>query len=110
MQNDEIILKAIQQIIQRELANPQLKGSWIAHELGMSRMTLHRILKRTISQNARLYILHIRIEYAKYQLLNTSKFIYQIAQEVGYNNAQQFAKLFKKMTGMTPSQFRKSKS
>ena len=109
MQIDEEKLKIIQQIIQKHLANSKLKGELIADELGVSRMTIHRLLKRTIAQNAREYILHNRIKYAQKQLLTTTKYIYQIAQEVGYLDAQQFAKVFKKMTGMSPSQFRKSK-
>ncbi|MFK7948269.1 MAG: helix-turn-helix domain-containing protein [Saprospiraceae bacterium] len=109
MQTDEDILKTIQQIIQKHFSNPKLKGALIAEELGVSRMTVHRLLKRTVGQNTRNYILDIRIKYAQQQLILTSKYVYQIAQEVGYFDAQQFAKVFKKMTRMTPTEFRKSK-
>jgi two-component system response regulator YesN len=109
MQTDQKTLQTIQQIIQTHLANPKLKGELIAAELGVSRMTVHRLLKRTTAQNTREYILQFRIKYTQQQLLTTTKFIYQIAAEVGCFDAQQFAKVFKKTTGITPSQFRKSK-
>lgn len=109
MQNDQKTLQTIQQIIQRQLDNPKLKGELVATELGVSRMTVHRILKRTTTQNTRQYILHIRMKYAQQELLTTTKSIYQIAEEVSYSDARQFAKVFKKTTGMSPSQFRKGK-
>lgn len=48
-----------------------------------------------------------RIERAKMLLENTSKKAYEIADEVGYGDPHYFSITFKKMTGMTPTEYAK---
>lgn len=54
------------------------------------------------------YCTQIRISHAKTQLHTTEKSIQQIAFDVGYNDEKYFSRLFKKITGQNPSDFRKS--
>jgi two-component system response regulator YesN len=51
-----------------------------------------------------------RIEEAKKLLLGSDEAISNIATEVGFDNFTYFSTLFKKYTGSTPSQFRKTES
>ena len=53
------------------------------------------------------YIVSLRIATAKGYLESSSKSIAEIANEVGYDNALYFSRLFKKRTGMTPSEYRR---
>ncbi|WP_148411807.1 response regulator [Murimonas intestini] len=48
-----------------------------------------------------------RIERAKLLLENTAKKAYEIADEVGYSDPHYFSSTFKKMTGMTPTEYAK---
>lgn len=48
-----------------------------------------------------------RIEKAKVLLENTSKKTYEIAASVGYSDPHYFSSAFKKMTGMTPTEYAK---
>lgn len=102
-----IFLEKVRQIIQDNLSNQNLKGELIAQELGMSRMQLHRKLKELTNQNSRDYITNLRINHAKTQLQSTTKFIYQIAKECGFNDYTHFSKVFKKTTSYSPLAFRK---
>lgn len=52
------------------------------------------------------YIIHLRISAAKECLVSTDKSIKEIAAEVGYNNALYFSRLFKKIVGLSPSDYR----
>lgn len=52
------------------------------------------------------YVNYVRISHAKELLENTDKKMYQIAQAVGYENAKYFFRIFKKIEGVTPEQFR----
>lgn len=52
------------------------------------------------------YIVSLRIAAAKGYLENSNKNITEIANTVGYDNALYFSRLFKKYTGMTPSEYR----
>lgn len=53
------------------------------------------------------YVNQIRVEKAKELLAKTDKKTYQIAQAVGYENAKYFFRIFKKIEGITPEQYRK---
>ena len=47
-----------------------------------------------------------RIEYAKYLLSSTDFTVYSISDMCGYANDVHFMRLFKKVTGTTPSKYR----
>ncbi len=51
---------------------------------------------------------NIRMEEAKHILQTRSLSIREIAQEVGYTDETYFAKVFKKRTGFTPTEYRRS--
>lgn len=53
------------------------------------------------------YVVSLRIAAAKGYLENSTKNINEIANIVGYNNALYFSRLFKKYTGMTPTEYKK---
>jgi two-component system response regulator YesN len=54
------------------------------------------------------YLTALRIGKAKELLEATEMRSSQIAQEIGYNDSHYFSYLFKKNTGMTPGEYRKS--
>ena len=53
------------------------------------------------------YLTQVRMDRAKELLKNTDKPINAIALETGYVNEKYFRKLFKKMVGIKPSEYRK---
>lgn len=53
------------------------------------------------------YIVSLRIAAAKGYLENSNKNITEIANTIGYDNALYFSRLFRKYTGVTPSEYRK---
>ena len=55
------------------------------------------------------YIISLRISMAKGYLENSTKNIAEISNEVGYENALYFSRLFRKYTGMTPTEYRKKR-
>ncbi|MFH0919805.1 MAG: helix-turn-helix domain-containing protein [Fibrobacterota bacterium] len=52
------------------------------------------------------HISRLRIEEAKKRLLNSKESVSQIAYAVGYENPDTFLKAFKRLTGLTPTQYR----
>lgn len=54
------------------------------------------------------YLLEKRLENSRNLLLTTSQSIVEISQSCGFSSASQFAMLFKRYTGMTPSEYRNS--
>lgn len=53
------------------------------------------------------YIEYVRIEKAKELLENEDMKLNEIAKRVGYNNPNYFTTVFRKATGMYPSEYRK---
>lgn len=54
-----------------------------------------------------IYILSLRISNAQTLLKSTNYNVTEIADIVGYDNPLYFSRLFKKQSGMSPSEFRK---
>lgn len=53
------------------------------------------------------YLTTLRIEHASWLLDHTDETVFAIASQVGYNDYFYFAKVFKKVTGHTPTAYRK---
>ncbi|WP_303870318.1 PocR ligand-binding domain-containing protein [Acetobacterium wieringae] len=66
-----------------------------------------RIFKDQTGLSMMDYVLKVRIEKSKKLLLNPHYQIQAIAETVGYEDAGYFTKVFKKLEGITPTQFRK---
>lgn len=54
------------------------------------------------------YLKNIRIEKAKELLAENDSKIHEISQSVGYSNEKHFMKVFKSITGVSPSEYRKN--
>ena len=61
----------------------------------------------TTGKNFSDYLKEIRIENAKNMLLNTEQQVEDISFAVGYSDIKYFSRLFKKLTGVTPTEFRR---
>jgi two-component system response regulator YesN len=54
------------------------------------------------------YIIGIRIDKAKELFEHTDMKTYEVSEKVGYTNPQYFSMLFKKWTGMTPTEYKQA--
>ncbi|MBC8079158.1 MAG: helix-turn-helix transcriptional regulator [Gorillibacterium sp.] len=80
----------------------------IANQLYLSPHYLSHIFKEEIGNSPINYLIQRRIGEAQKLLLNTDLTVQEISQEVGYENANYFSMIFKKVTGKSPSLYRKS--
>ncbi len=75
-------------------------------EFGGARTVLEAAVKRTgLTPND--YLQRLRIGAAETRLASSDDTVEQIAQDVGYGDRAAFAKLFKRITGNTPSEHRR---
>lgn len=74
--------------------------------VGLSASHFCTLFKQVTGSTFLEYVTWCRIEKAKYILLNTEVKVYQLAPLVGYQDPRYFTQVFKKITGMTPSEYR----
>lgn len=78
----------------------------ISSTVYLSPCYLSHLFKEKTGTNFMDYVIERRIEKAKLLLTTTNEKIESIALETGYDNANSFRRLFKKRTGVSPSQYR----
>lgn len=79
----------------------------VSKYIGINRTTINEIFKYKYKKTIKSYLLEIRIQKASYYLSHSSLSISEIAYSVGYEDAFQFSKIFKKYNGVSPKEYRK---
>ncbi|MNV89915.1 HTH-type transcriptional regulator YesS [compost metagenome] len=100
---DEI--KRITDLIQRRY-NENLKLGMLAQIFNYNSAYLGKMFKNQIGEHFNTYLDKVRIEKAK-QFLAQGMKVYEVAERVGYMNADYFNAKFRKYVGVSPSAFRK---
>lgn len=77
----------------------------VAKHLHMNHSYLSRLFKKETGENFIDYTMRMKVKRAQELLDKTEKSIEEIAGMIGYESAY-FYKIFKKMTGFTPSEYR----
>ncbi|TJY44127.1 helix-turn-helix domain-containing protein [Cohnella pontilimi] len=80
----------------------------LADKLGITRSYLSTYFKEKTGIYFVDYVNRVRINLAKELLMNTDIKIQEAAARVGYQNINSFNRMFKKFTGVTPSEYRKT--
>jgi len=79
----------------------------ISEQVGMSSHYVSRLFKQMTGSTITDHLIDIRIEKAKQFLTDHPQMKnYEIAQSVGYSDPVYFQKLFKKVTGYTPKEYK----
>ena len=98
------LVEAAVGIIQEEF--PFLEGlDELAERLEVSKSHLIRTFTKQTGVSPGRYITHMRVEYAKLLLRGEDPSIAYVAEASGFANANYFAKVFRRETGMSPSEY-----
>lgn len=80
---------------------------YIAEKHHISSAHLSRLMKNAMGMSFQQYLSNVRIAKAKDLLHKSRKPINEIGEEVGFNSRNTFIRMFKKLEGITPSEYRK---
>ena len=78
-------------------------------DMFLSKDYFRQLFKRTTGMSITDFVQKTRIDEAKRLLLETKRTVYDIAGDCGFTDMKFFYKTFKKITGMTPIEFKKEK-
>jgi AraC family transcriptional regulator len=81
----------------------------LAARASLSKFYFNRLFKNALGVTPSHYQMNLRIDAAKRLLRETKKSVVEIALDVGYANPSHFAKLFKRETGLSPSDYRQQR-
>lgn len=79
----------------------------LAERFYINKFYLTRVFKEQFGQSVTSYLVQLRITQAKRMLRFTDRSIESIAQDCGLNDANYFSRLFKKVEGIPPGEFRR---
>lgn len=78
--------------------------------LGLGRRTFNRRFKQETGMSPTEYVQLIRIQGSQRLLSNTRLSVEDISRDVGYSDIGAFYRLFRRYTGISPGQFRRSRA
>jgi AraC family transcriptional regulator len=81
----------------------------LAARAGLSKFYFNRLFKGAVGVSPSHYHINLRMDEAKRRLRETKKTVVEIALDVGYSNPSHFAQLFRKETGLSPSDYRQQR-
>lgn len=103
--SDEQLMERIVKTVNQYLENSEFNVQFLADEVGLSRVQLHRKVKSLTGISTGEFIRNIRLQQAEKLLLEKKMNISQVAYSLGFTNQTHFTTLFKKMYGLSPTEY-----
>ena len=106
---DEQFMEKVMEFMEEQMDNAELTIDEFAEKLMLSRTIFYRKLKSIIGLTPVDFIREIRIKRAV-QLIDSGEYNFsQVAYMTGFNDPKYFSKCFKKVIGITPSEYKEKK-
>lgn len=102
---DQKFVQNVKDIIENKITEPDFSVEFLAKELGLSRMQLHRKLNALIGLSTTAFINKMKIDKAIKMFDNGCDRVQEAMDSVGISSYAHFNLLFKKEKRMTPSKY-----
>jgi two-component system response regulator YesN len=106
LQDKGLVKQVCNYIIKNIDSNVSL--SMAADHLYMNKTYISESFKQKVGISFTEYVTLVKMERAKVLILKDDFKSYEIAEKLGYKDAEYFSKVFKKIIGVTPTEFRNS--
>ena len=107
-EKDSLFAERVKTFVNEHLADSDLSMQDFAQAMAISRTLLFARMKSVFNTSPNNYLLNQRIERAKELLRQPDVYVADVAYRSGFSDPKYFSKCFKKLTGMTPTEFQKS--
>ncbi|WP_296705301.1 helix-turn-helix domain-containing protein [Algoriphagus sp.] len=103
--HQDIAVKKAQELIE-EMIEDKISVEDLAEKVAVGRRSFERRFKRVTNNSVLEYIQRVKVEAAKRSFESTMKNISEVMFDVGYSDTKAFRTTFKKITGLTPLEYR----
>jgi two-component system response regulator YesN len=100
------LLQQARQYVERHYMDPNISLNEVAGQVNHSPSHFSAMFSQESGMTFKQYLTEVRIKKAKELLRTTAARTYEIAYRVGYADPHYFSYVFRKQTGLTPSEFR----
>lgn len=104
-QHGDEVVKEVQAYMEKNLQE-KITVSELSHRFAISRRNFDRRFIKATGNTPLEYVQRVKMESAKKALENTRKTIGEVMYEVGYSDNKAFREVFRKITGMSPLEYR----
>ena len=102
---DERLMNRVMKTVEQHIFDHDLSVEVLASEVGISRVHLNRKLKELTNQTTTDFIKNIRLKRAAELLREKKHSIAEVADMVGFQNANNFSTAFRKLFGVSPREY-----
>jgi transcriptional regulator GlxA family with amidase domain len=103
--HEDITIRRAQEFIETNV-HAQISVGELAAMLALGRRNLERRFKKATANTVKEYMQRVKIEAVKQSLETTREGVYEAMVKVGYTDPKTFRAIFKKVTGISPLQYR----
>jgi AraC-like DNA-binding protein len=107
---EEKMVTQMLKAIEAHIDNEQYNADQLARDIAISRASLYKKMQTILGITPTDFIRNVRLKRAAQLLADTQLSINEIAGRVGFVTARNFSSQFKKMFGVTPSEYREPKN
>jgi transcriptional regulator GlxA family with amidase domain len=104
-EHDDEAVKNVQDYIEQNIEE-KITVDALADKVAVGRRSFERRFKRATHNSVLTYIQRVKIEAAKRSFETSRKNINEVMYDVGYTDTKAFRTTFKKITGLTPIEYR----
>ncbi|QHT58861.1 AraC family transcriptional regulator [Paenibacillus lycopersici] len=99
-------IREVCKYLEQHFANPDLSLDYLSEHFHLNAKYLSKLFKEETGQKFVDFLIAIRIKESEKLLAETQATVQDVAERVGYASNISFSRVFKRVTGMTPSEFR----
>lgn len=103
--HDDISIKTAQEFIEKNYQE-KITVEQLSSMLAIGRRNFERRFKKATSNTVMEYVQRVKIEIAKKSLENSLKNVTEVMYDVGYIDTKAFRNTFKKITGISPIEYK----
>ena len=107
---DEVMMNRLMAFIEEHISDEELKIDDMAEAIGLGRTVFYEKIRHLVGVSPSDFLRQVRMQRAQQLIARSKMTVSEIAYSIGFTDPKYFTKCFKKVTGMTPSEYREKES